>query len=322
MKLPRALPAGLSRLRRPSSATEFLPQLLTVVAAAAIAGQLALLVWKFVPGARRLPPPVPVPAQGARPDLAGLLHAPLFGSPNVTTTSGENAPRTRVALVLTGTLAVRDPKAGLAIVGETAQTARLYAAGSSLPGGVKLHEVYTDRVVLDRDGTLETLPLPRPTSAGGATARVSAPGNTEPALGESVQRLVAQGPEVIGEVLRPMPMYANGQLKGFRVYAGRDRQKFAKLGLQPGDLVTQINGVPLGDAQHGMEILKTLGNAATANVTIERGGAVQQVSIDTAQVAAMAESANATGRPPAVAPPPGAPPADAPPPAEPPPKSD
>lgn len=322
MKLPRALPAGLSRLRRPSSTAEFLPQLLTVVAAAAIAGQLALLVWKFVPGARRPPPPVPVPAQGARPDLAGLLRAPLFGSPNVATANGENAPRTRVALVLTGTLAVRDPKAGLAIVGETAQTARLYVAGSSLPGGVKLHEVYTDRVVLDRDGTLETLPLPRQTSAGGATARVSAPGNTEPPLGDSVQRLVAQGPEVIGEVLRPMPMYANGQLKGFRVYAGRDRQKFAKLGLQPGDLVTQINGVPLGDAQHGMEILKTLGNAATANVTIERGGAVQQVSIDTAQIAAMAESANATGRPPAGAPPPGAPPADAPPPAEPPPKSD
>jgi general secretion pathway protein C len=324
MKLPRALPAGLSRLRRPSSALDALPQLLTVLAAAAIAGQLALLIWKFVPGARRPPPPLPVPAQGARSDLAGLLRAPLFGSPAAVAASGENAPRTRVALVLTGTLAVRDPKAGLAIIGETAQTARLYVAGSSLPGGVRLHEVYTDRVVLDRDGALETLPMPRPATGGaaGAAARVSPPGNTEPSMGDNVQRLVAQGPEVIGEVLRPMPMYANGQLKGFRVYAGRDRQKFAKLGLQPGDLVTQINGVPLGDAQHGMEILKTLGNAATANVTIERGGAVQQLSIDTAQVAAMAESANAPARAPAAAgaPPADAPPPDAPPAAEPPPK--
>jgi len=319
MKLPRALPAGLARLRRPSSAADLLPQLLTILAAAAIAGQLALLVWKFVPGARRAPPPAPVPAHGAPPDLAGLLRAPLFGAPPAANTSGENAPRTRVALVLTGTLAVRDPKAGLAIIGETAQAARLYAAGSALPGGVKLHEVYTDRVVLDRDGTLETLPLPRQAVGAAGPARVSAAGNTEPSLGENVQRLVAQGPEVIGEVLRPMPMYANGQLKGFRVYAGRDRQKFARLGLQPGDLVTQINGVPLGDAQHGMEILKTLGNAATANVTIERGGAVQQLSIDTAQVAAMTESAGgAPGRPPA-----GPTPApDAPPAAEPPPKSD
>jgi len=249
------------------------------------------------------------------------VRAPLFGAPAASVANGENAPRTRVALVLTGTLAVRDPKAGLAIIGETAQATKLYAAGSTLPGGVRLHEVYVDRVVLDRDGSLETLPLPRQPLGGAASARLSPSGNTEPALSDSVQRLVAQGPEVIGEVLRPMPTYANGQLKGFRVYAGRDRQKFAKLGLQPGDLVTQINGVPLGDAQHGMEILRTLGNSPTANVTIERGGAVQQVTIDTAQAAAMAEPAGggaAGGRTP---PPPAAPP-DAPPAAEPPPKSD
>jgi general secretion pathway protein C len=326
MKLPRALPARLSRLSRlarPASAAEFLPQALAVLAAAAIAGQLALLVWKFVPGARRAPPPPPVPARTSRADLDALLRAPVFGSPAAAGgASGENAPRTRVALVLAGTLAVRDPKAGLAIIGETAQAARLYAAGSSLPGGVRLHEVYTDRVVLDRDGTLETLPMPRQFSggAGGGTARLSPGASTaEPPLGESVQRLVAQGPEVIGEVLRPMPMYANGQLKGFRVYAGRDRQKFAKLGLQPGDLVTQINGVPLGDAQHGMEILRSLGNSGTANVTIERGGSVQQLTVDTAQVAAMAGS----GAPAGATPPGGVVPlVDAPPAAEPPPKSD
>ena len=83
--------------------------------------------------------------------------------------------------------------------------------------------------------------------------------------------------------------------------------------------MTQINGVPLGDAQHGMEILRTLGNSGTANVTIERGGSVQQLTVDTAQVAAMAGSAPPAGF---TAPAGAAPPADAPPPAEPPPKSD
>jgi general secretion pathway protein C len=326
MKLPRALPAGLSRLARPSSAPALLPQVLTVVAAAALAGQLALLVWKFAPGARRPPPPAPLAAGGQRTDLNAVARAPLFGvPPSAARSDGAGAPPTRAALVLAGTLAVRDPKAGLAIVGESAQAARLYAAGSNLPGGARLHEVYTDRVILDRDGVLETLMMPRPSASGtGGTARLSPPGNSaEPSIADSVQRLVAQGPEVIGEVLRPMPMYVNGQLKGFRVYAGRDRRKFAKLGLQPGDLVTQINGVPLGDAQHGMEILRTLGNAGTANVTVERGGAVQQVTVDTAQVAAMAESAAPPGAAPGTPPQPGAaPPTEAPAPAEPPPKSD
>jgi general secretion pathway protein C len=86
-----------------------------------------------------------------------------------------------------------------------------------------------------------------------------------------------------------MPMYASGQLKGFRVYAGRDRQKFAKLGLKPGDVVTQINGVPLSDAQRGMEILRSLGNAGAAQVTLERGGATTTLTVDASQVAGLSQ---------------------------------
>jgi len=286
------------------------PQALTVLCAAAIAAQCAVLAWKFVPGATR-PPAVPVAPARSAADLGPLLAAHLFGA--TAQASGADAPRTRVALVLTGTLAALDPKHGLAIVGESAQAARVYAVGASLPGGVRLHEVYPDRVVLERDGALETLPLPRQfgggagpdTLAAAPLARGAAP---PPALGESVQRLIAQGPDVIGELMRPMPTYANGQLKGFRLYPGRDREKFAKLGLHPGDLVTQINGVPLADAQHGMEILRSLGNAGSANVTVERGGSTQQITVDASQVATAAgrgESADAAAGVPPM-PPPGA----------------
>ncbi len=263
-----------------------LPQLITVLAAAGLAAQLATLVWKFVPGARRPPPPPPSqPLQGPA-DLQGLLAARLFGNATPDAVSGVDAPRTNVALVLAGTLAVRDPKAGLAIIGEPTQPGHVYAVGATLPGGVRLHEVYVDRVVLDRGGALETLPLPH--AVGGAAPRLaSRPG--EPGLGEAVQKLIAGGPEVIGDVLRPMPSYANGQLKGFRVYAGRDRRKFAKLGLQPGDVVTQVNGVPLGDSQKGLDALRTLGGGS-ATVTVERGGASQQLTIDASQVSGLAES--------------------------------
>jgi general secretion pathway protein C len=292
MSPPLDLPARLRRLMAPAAgaaASAAGPQLLTVVAAALLAAQLALLVWNLVPGAARKPPPARPPPAGTAMDVSQLLRAPLFGAPPASTADGSNAPRTRVALVLTGTLAVRDPKQGLAIIGESAQTGRVYVVGGTLPGGVRLHEVYQDRVVLDRDGALETLPLPRQALAG-ATRRpaLSPNGNAaEPPLAESVQQLIAQGPEVIGQILRPMPTYANGQLKGFRVYAGRDREKFAKLGLQAGDLVTQINGVPLSDPQRGMEILKSLGSAGSAQVTIERGGATQQLSVDASQVAGL-----------------------------------
>jgi general secretion pathway protein C len=313
MKPPAALAAGFRRLVAPAGPTTprgaaLGPQLLTVVAAALIAGQLAILVWHFVPGAtRRSPPPVTQAAPHAAADVADILRAHLFGAQDVAAQSGENAPRSRAALILSGTLAVRDPKEGLAIVGETAQNGRLYAVGAVLPGGVKLHEVYTDRVVLERDGALETLALPRQFAAGNgpAQASLSPAGNSgEPPLADSVQRLIAQGPEVIGEVLRPMPTYVDGHLKGFRVYAGRDRAKFAALGLHAGDLVTQINGVPLSDAQRGMEILRSLGSAGTAAVTVERGATTQQLTVDASQIAGLSQPGAAPGPPPSPTDPP------------------
>ena len=76
----------------------------------------------------------------------------------------------------------------------------------------------------------------------------------------------------------------NGQLKGYRVYPGRDRRKFAALGLRPGDLVTDINGQSLTNLQDGMAVFGSLGEAAQVTVTIERNGNPMVLTLDTAQL--------------------------------------
>lgn len=266
------------------------PQLATLALAGAIAAQLAVLAWKFVAPPEPVAAPPPAAPPRAAFDPARLQAASLFGAIAQAPQTGESAPRTNVPLVLVGTLAGPQPEQGLAILGESPQAARVYMVGATLPGGVKLHSVYPDRVVIDRGGSLESLPLPRQMASGtnyqAPVAAAPAPMDGQPPLAESVQRLIESGPEVVGEMIRPMPDFANGQLRGFRVYPGRDRRLFAKLGLQPGDLVTQINGVPLTDAQRGMEILRGLGNAGQANVTVERGGNVQQLAVNASQLAA------------------------------------
>ena len=89
-------------------------------------------------------------------------------------------------------------------------------------------------------------------------------------------------------------MFASGQQRGYRVYPGRNRQQFAKLGLMPGDLVTAINGAALDDPARGMEILQSMNSATDVTVTIERNGQTSQISINNAQVAAEAAAAAAT----------------------------
>jgi general secretion pathway protein C len=283
---------GLAR-RRPADWRESLPVLVLGLAVVAVAARLATLVVRVLPTRARpatVQRPIGAPAVIGR-ELDTVVSAHLFGNPNAPS-SGANAPQTQVPLVLSGTLAVNDPKAGLAIIGETAVAGRLYAVGSAVPGGVSLEEVYADRVVLKRNGALETLLLPRGTLAAGvspAGAR-AAPSSAPTAAATSnrdARRMLDRMPSVIGEVMRPMPSYSNGQLKGFKLYAGKDRERFQELGLQPGDLVTHVNGVPLGDAQHGMEVLRTLTGGGSTTVTLERDGTPQQITIDASQVAAL-----------------------------------
>ena len=94
----------------------------------------------------------------------------------------------------------------------------------------------------------------------------------------------------MADVMRPQPVFANGKQTGYRVYPGRNRQAFVRLGLRPGDLVTAINGTPLDDPEHGQEIFRTLGSSPEAHVTVTRNGQQQDLVLNLAQVTQEAES--------------------------------
>jgi general secretion pathway protein C len=91
-------------------------------------------------------------------------------------------------------------------------------------------------------------------------------------------------------------VFANGVQRGYRVYPGRNRQQFARLGLQPGDLVLAINGTALDDPARGMEIFNTMGTTDRVTVTVERNGQSQDLTLNTAQVALPDPTAGAGGQ--------------------------
>jgi general secretion pathway protein C len=259
-----------------------------------LAWQLIQLVWTLI-GAERAPAvgpaataPVQVPT-GPAIDVGTIVNAHLFGVAGATD-AGPADPNavaaTQMALVLVGTIAHADPSIGYAIIGDSAASAKVYGVGKTITGGTKLHAVYADRVILDRGGKLEALLLPKKFTGGGTVAATPLPQAASPMLGQRLQELAAQNPAAITEIIRPQPVFANGQQRGYRVYPGRNRQQFTRLGLMPGDLVTAINGAPLDDPARGMEILQSMNSASQVTVTVERNGQSSQININNAAVAA------------------------------------
>jgi general secretion pathway protein C len=282
-----------------SAALAHAPQVVVVVLALAIAVQLGFFVVDLSGRSRKSSPPPPTAAQSAPPlDISGLVNAHLFGNAAVQA-SGDaaNAPPSSMPLVLAGVLASDDPKEGMAIIGESAQAAKVISVGAQVPGGAMLHSVYSDRAIIDRSGALESVFLPRRSSSI-ATAPMNAPppqaaGND--AMLDRMRRLVNDDPGLIGQVMRPQPVFAGGKMRGFRVYPGANRQAFSRLGLRAGDLVTAINGTPLDDKDRAQEIFGTLSSSTDARVSITRNGRPQELSLNLAQISAEAEQINGGG---------------------------
>jgi general secretion pathway protein C len=276
-----------------SSALARAPQVVTFILALALAAQLALIVVGITSRSRQTAPPPVAVAPPVRPlDIGGLVNAHLFGDAVVQNTSGDgaNAPPSSMPLVLAGLLATEDPKEGMAIIGESAAAARVVSVGQPVPGGATLHSVYSDKAVIDRNGSLESVLLPRRSTTGPSFAPPPPPmaSTGEPAI-ERMRRLVSDDPNMIGQVMRPQPVFAGGKMRGFRVYPGANRQAFARIGLRAGDLVTAINGTPLDDKDRAQEIFATLNSSADARVTVTRNGRQQELVLNIAQIASEAE---------------------------------
>ena len=281
------------------------PGLLVGLLALALAAQAALLVTDLAGGGA--PQGLPLAAwhpQVRATNVAELIASHLFGiAPPSAEPLSANAPQTDLPLVLTGVIAAHDPAEGLAILGPNAQSVKVYAVGDSVPGGVTLAAVLPNKVLLRRNGMLQSLALPQQAPPGAAPPSAAAlppAETTAPQFVARMRALVARRPQILSELLRPELVLAGGRPLGYRVYPGSDPVAFARLGLKPGDLVLQINGTPLTDPAQDQQILNTLGSSSEATVTVLRNGTQRVLTLDLAQVEQAAQSLPppaATGRP-------------------------
>lgn len=286
---------------------------LALAAAALIALLLRLVLLvangPAVPEAVAPPPPsalgaMPVDATPAQSVAAWHLFGNAQGPIDLAALA-QTAPATVLKLTLRGTLNENAPEGGVAIITDESGTDRAYRVGDALPGDAKLEGIYAGRVLLSRQGVSESLSLPQ--EAGSSAASASAGGVPRVAPGapamprntatrtpapfvtpmiapgmpslDSIRAATGTDPAELAKQVQIYPVMENGRMAGVRLSVGRDSDLLTRAGLRPNDIITAVNGIPLDGPQRSAELMATLKDARSAQITVRRDGKDTQLTI-------------------------------------------
>ena len=288
-----------------AAVNRLLPPLVSLVLVVLIGWQIAKMIWMLVPGSSvgvAVPLPDSLPVSNASPgtstDVTAIAGSHIFGiadaeqsEPAPVVAEIDDLDETRLQLVLNGTVASDIPNYSVAIISDAGNDQTVYIIGDSVGNNATLHAVYADRVVLNENGRLTSLNLPREFKdvSTSSTRRATTATRQKPGNSQSLQAVVTQNLTKLTDVIRPTPYRVQGQQVGFRVYPGRDRRQFAALGLRPGDIIKDIDGQALSDASQAMQIFQSLGTAEQVTVTVERNGNSETLTLKTSQLDLNAE---------------------------------
>jgi len=264
------------------------------------------LFWRLLAGPELPPLPpraVDSGASVASAPAASVAQWHLFGNASATfdpREAAEVAPETALRLTLRGTFSESAPGGGIAIIADEQGVDRGYRVGDTLPGDARLEAIYSGRVLLSRNGSNESLSLPRASEAGapaasGTTPRAAAvpsgtpaapryPGFVNPAIAPGVPQLSNRGLAgtdiaELAKQVNVVPVLENGKLAGVRLRVGRDSDLLSRHGLRSSDVVTAVNGVPLDGPERQVELMNSLRDARQVTLTVRRDGQTMQIPV-------------------------------------------
>ncbi len=212
-----------------------------------------------------------------------LTSANIFGvSEKVAGQKQTKVPETKLNLTLKGVLAAMPMKMASAIIARGKNGKEdIYGIGDKMPGGVSIKEIHPEYVMLERGGQLEKLKLQKISGVNGLKAGGKAnlssrntfsSGSPAAAL-TSIRNDILKNPTSFGDYALPVVVKEKGRQIGYRLQPQAKGKMLSELGIEPNDVITQINGVKLNKPQNGISALRKLSTAKNLNIMVKRNGA-------------------------------------------------
>ena len=232
---------------------------------------------------------------------------------NLTSAPVEVAPveTEDLKITLLGTSHLTGGGGAFAIFEDQAGSQQLYRQGEAIPGVGKLVQVGKNRVIIDRNGHRVAVEIPKDDMGqpaddqGGLQDRLRRRGlrppfirnpmirPARPAAKAGGIRKVAPNQYAIDRAtvdsnvqnmaslfsqIRAVPDLQNGASDGFRLSEIQPGSIFQQMGLQDGDVLTQVSGQPIGNPARAMQMLSTLQSRSNITLNVLRNGAPVQIS--------------------------------------------
>ncbi len=190
----------------------------------------------------------------------------------------KDAPKTRLNLTLVGAVASNLSQTSLAVIANRGKQAT-YGIGEEIEGTrATLKAVLVDRVIIDNQGRDETLMMQgieyNKLSESPRARRIQAVSQAATSSDklEQIREEIAQDPKSVFKYISISPVKSGDEILGYRVAPGRDAALFNDVGLEPGDIAVQLNGIDLRDSSSSAELMQIMSEPQELNLTVERDG--------------------------------------------------
>ncbi len=197
-----------------------------------------------------------------------------------------DAPKTRLRLALMGVFVSNPKENGSAIIAEQGREGEFFKVGDRVQGRARLSQVYSDKVILDNSGKLETLTFEDAaklmkgiTSAAKTPKKLSSSKkNNNSARSFKRQLRGIKTPEKFVNFAKEQLEDPVQAMKNMGLQSSGDgyvltssATMLMSLGMKAGDKIISVNGNSLGDPAQDKTIIDEVYSSGNASIVVERG---------------------------------------------------